>query len=130
MKLVGKYNNASTLKNSLEASGKPLIHTAYCTFHPRHVWRHASAQNVADNCPLRLFCDSHLYFGCETTSHPSTAEWINVVQSHSGVLLRNKNKLFLHAPTVRAPQLEKPAHCNKDPAQPKINSPSIKHQCN
>lgn len=100
MKLVGKYNNASTLKNSLEASGKPVIHTAYCTFHPRHVWRHASAQNVADNCPLRLFCDSHLYFGCETTSHPSTAEWINVVQSHSGVLLRNKNKLFLHAPTL------------------------------
>lgn len=100
MKLVGKYNNVSTLKNSLEASGKPVIHTPYSTFHPRHVWRHASAQNPADKRPLRLFCDSHLYFGCETTSHPSTAEWINVVQSHSGVLLRNKNKLLLHAPTL------------------------------
>ena len=33
-------------------------------------------------------------------SPPSTAEWINVIQSHDGVLLRNKNKLLLHDSTL------------------------------
>ena len=47
-----------------------------------------------------LFVVANFILDAKQPSHPSTAEWINVIQSFSGVLLRNKNKLLLHAPTL------------------------------
>ena len=44
-----------------------------------------------------FFVIANFILDAKQPSHPSTAEWINVIQSHSGVLLRNKNKLLLHA---------------------------------
>lgn len=47
-----------------------------------------------------LFVIANFILDAKQPSHPPTAEWINVMQSYSGALLRNKDKLLLHAPTL------------------------------